>query len=158
MTDNIDITGLSKAQVLAALFNAIAPSGMGFLQAMHGPEVMDVEHAQQLIEERLDFDYLYGRCLKVELADDSFDPWGFDRDNGRGAAQKIIDRLRETGEVNPDESQITHDVAMQLNSHDAMTFANTSSSVDGNVLMMGGDDIGASLVRAVDQELHRHEQ
>lgn len=117
---NVDITGLSKADVLAALFNAAeAPRFMGALQFQYGPYVMTKETAVKLTEfgntatpdyggfdmpdrPELYFDYLYGRCLKLDLTDDSsFDAWGFDRDNGGdGSAQKVIDRLRRTGEVN----------------------------------------------------------
>lgn len=173
---NVNITGLSKAEVLAALFNASAPGGMGFLQAMHGPQVMSVEDAEELVgagntatpdygghtlpgRPELYFDYLYGRPLKLNLTnDDSFDPWGFDRDNGGdGSAQRVIDRLRETKDVNPPESQEAHETAMHLNAHQAMAFANTPSTVDGNVFTLGGDDVGAVLGQAVDNELRRHQ-
>lgn len=91
----IDITGLSKGQVLAALFNASAPQGMGFLQAANGPQVMDLETAEEITREYLVFDYLFGRPLKVDLSGQSFDPMLFDRDNGgNGTAQKIINQLR----------------------------------------------------------------
>ncbi len=115
----VNIADLSKADVLAALFNAaMAPRYMGALQFQHGPYVMTKEWAAELTElgntatpdyggmsipgrAALYFDYLYGRCLKLDLTDDNaFDPWGFDRDNGGdGSAQKVIDRLRRTGEV-----------------------------------------------------------
>jgi hypothetical protein len=91
----IDITGLSKAQVLAALFNASAPQGMGVLQAGRGPQVMDLEFAEEITREYLVFDYLFGRPLKLDLSGQSFDPRLFDLDNGgAGTAQLIIDRLR----------------------------------------------------------------
>ena len=171
---NVDITGLSKAEVLAALFNASAPMGMGFLQAMNGPQVMDIEHAEGLVNAgntatpdyggyalpghpKLYFDYLYGQPLKLNLTEDSFDPWGFDRDNGGdGTAQRIIDRLRETKDVNPSESQEAHDTAIHLNAHPAMTFANTPSTVDGNVFTLGGGEIGDILEKAIDEALRRH--
>lgn len=115
----VDIADLSKADVLAALFNAAeAPRRMGALQFQSGPYVMTKEWAAELIDlgntatpdygginlpgrPELYFDYLYGRCLKLDLTDDNtFDPWGFDRDNGGdGSAQKVIDQLRQTGEV-----------------------------------------------------------
>ena len=173
---NVDITGLSKAEVLAALFNASAAGGMGFLQAMHGPQVMDVEFAEKLVgagntatpdyngltlpgRPKLYFDYLYGRPLKLDLTDDdSFDPRGFDRNNdGDGSAQRVIDILRETKDVNPPESQEAHNTATHLNAHQAMTFANSPSVVDGDVFMLGGDDVGAVLVQSVDKELRRHQ-
>ena len=94
MTD-VDITGLSKGQVLAALFNASAPQGMGVLQAANGPQVMDIQTAEEITRQYLEFDYLFGRPLKVDLSGQSFDPMLFDRDNGgNGTAQKIINQLR----------------------------------------------------------------
>ncbi len=116
----VDISGLSKAEVLAALFNASSPGGMGFLQAGNGPQVMTVEYAEQLIQNGgspdpgyprggLDYDYLYGRPLKVNLENDEFDPWGFDRDNGGdGAAQRIIDALRSNAWPNNDTIEASH--------------------------------------------------
>ena len=38
--------------------------------------------------------------MKVDLSGDSFDPWGYDRDNGQGAAKVVVDELRSTGETN----------------------------------------------------------
>ena len=93
--DEVDIRGLSKALVLAAMFNASRPQGMGFISSLSGPDGLDIEAAEKEIAKSLDFDYLFGRPLKFDLTGDSFDPWGYDRDNGGpGAAQKIIDRLR----------------------------------------------------------------
>ena len=100
MTELVDITGLSKAAVLAAMFNASRPQGMGFISSLSGPESLDIEAAEKEIAKTLDFvyldfDYVFGRPLKLNLTEDSFDPRGFDRDNGgSGSAQKIVDRLR----------------------------------------------------------------
>jgi hypothetical protein len=162
MTDQlkVDITGLSKASVLAALFNASAPSGMGFLQAQYGPQVMTVGDAEQVISDRpkLYFDFLFGRPLKTNLEDDFFDPRGFDDKNGgTGLAEKVISRLRESGEVNPPESQEANATTTALNAHSAMEYANTPSTWEGDTLMLGGDDVGAVLQHAVDAELRRRE-
>lgn len=133
MSTMVNIEGLSKADVLAALFNASAPAGMGFLQATNGPQVMDSTYAQELLDLGSDasgdypngtaamrrnavyFDYLYGRPLKLDLSSDiEFDPWGFDRDNGGdGSAQRVIDELRESGEVNPSSVQDSHNANME---------------------------------------------
>lgn len=117
MTDMVNIEGLNKGDVLAALYNNTRPGGMGLLQAAAGPDVMDRAYAEHLLVHGQDatgdyapgfrrddskyFDYVHGRCLKVDLTDDiEFNPRGFDRDNGGdGTAQKIIDHLRKTGEV-----------------------------------------------------------
>lgn len=110
MTDQVDITGLDKAEVLAALYNRSAPMGLGVLQARSGE--MTVVVARQCIDgeddharnfpnvakrgRELDFDYLFGRPLKVNLSGDSFDPWLYDRDNGgSGTAARLVAELRQ---------------------------------------------------------------
>jgi hypothetical protein len=100
VTDTIDISGLSKAQVLAALYNASSPGGMGFLPAAMTPGDMTVEQAQEILQRQTDFDYVNGRSFKVDLTGDILDPWLYDRDNGGpGTAEMIIERLRSTGSV-----------------------------------------------------------
>lgn len=98
----IDIKGLNKAEVLKALYDGSHIQGMGFMQAV--PEgYVTVEHCQQLLDDTgyPYFDYLYGRVMKVDLSKDEFDERLYDRDNGRGAAAKIIDRLKRKGGVTP---------------------------------------------------------
>jgi hypothetical protein len=87
----IDIAGLDKADVLAALYNASKQQGMGFVHA-RGASSMTVEEAQQELDNRREpcFDYLHGRVMKVDLSDNHLDEWGYDRDNGQGAAERAI--------------------------------------------------------------------
>ena len=98
MTDEtqgyVAIDGLDKAAVLAALYNAARPQGMGFLH--YTPAPMTTEEARAEINNRrwLRFDYLHGRVMKVDLSADSFDPYLYDRDNGHGAALGVINTLR----------------------------------------------------------------
>lgn len=99
--NEINIEGLDKAAVLAALYNASQPLGMGFIRATPGD--MSVEEARTYIEAGDDhkrdfpevfanqkrdlyFDYLNGRVMKTDLSGDTLNTWGFDRDNGQGAA------------------------------------------------------------------------
>jgi len=84
----IDISNHSKAKVLAALYNASKPQGMGLLH--YTPEAMTEKEAEILLAEHKSFDYLKGRVMKVNLEKDTFDPWLYDRDNGPGAAQRAI--------------------------------------------------------------------
>lgn len=87
----IDISDLDKAEVLAELYNASKPLGLGFLH--YDPEPMSVEEASELLKKTTYFDYLKGRVMKVKI-EDQFDPWLYDRDNGTGAAQKVVNKLR----------------------------------------------------------------
>lgn len=90
----IDISGLDKAAVLAALYNNSVPLGMGLLH--FDPTPMSVEDARAILNiDRVPyFDYLHGRVMKVDLANDELDPRLYDRDLGEGAAKSVIDSLR----------------------------------------------------------------
>lgn len=88
----IDIIGLDKADVLAALYNASRPQGLGFLHYDAAP--MTRTEAADCLAAGTCFDYLKGRVMKVSLAADEFNPWGYDRDNGAGAAQAAINAIR----------------------------------------------------------------
>lgn len=111
MTDNIDITGLDPAAVLAGLYNNSFVQGMGILQAK--PGLMSVEEARAILDanagssvsdgysfageqDSVNFDYLFGKVMKVKipLNGGSIDPWGYDRDVGEGAAAAVISALR----------------------------------------------------------------
>lgn len=108
--DTISIKGIDKAELLAALYNNSRPMGMGFLRAKSGD--MTVEEARTELGTGGDhgrdfgatsagnrpmyFDYLYGRPLKSDLSGDDFRPWLYDRDNGQGAAARVIESLRKS--------------------------------------------------------------
>lgn len=97
----VKIKGLSKAKVLAALYNRANPQGMGFLQ--YDPSPMTEEEAQKILDNMdpkygIYFDYLKGRVMKVNLTSDvEFEERLYDRDNGLGAAQRVINRLYKEG-------------------------------------------------------------
>ncbi len=114
----VDISGLDKADVLAALWNNSQVLGMGILQEHTGPgggaREMDREWAQNLLDgaQTTDyalpraskggehyFDYLHGRLMKIRLEGDELDTHGYNRDLGPGRAEAVIARLRETGSV-----------------------------------------------------------
>ncbi len=99
----IDISKLNEADVLAGLYNASKPLGMGFLHFQ--PEPMTREEAEGFLKEHRYFDYLKGRVMKVDFFD-SKRPESernmpgmlqgerlYDRDNGDGATQRVIDSL-----------------------------------------------------------------
>lgn len=91
----IDISNMSKAEVLAKLYNASKQQGMGFLD-QNGHQQISTAEAQAIIDERdksndnLYFDYLLGRVMKVNLSGDALSPALYDRDNGEGAAAKAL--------------------------------------------------------------------
>lgn len=89
--ETIDISHLSKAKVLAALYNGSKVQGLGFLQAKNGD--MSESEAEQILKDQKYFDYLNGRVMKIDLSTDELRTWLYDRDNGQGAAAAIISKL-----------------------------------------------------------------
>lgn len=87
----LSIKGKNKAEVVAALYNASKPLGLGVLQAER--QNMTVEVAEQMAAGNYVFDYLKGRVMKVDLNGDEFDPRLYDRDNGQGAAAAALAQL-----------------------------------------------------------------
>lgn len=105
----VDISGLDKAQVLAALYNAARPQGMGFMH--YDPTPMTAEEALFLVGRYCD--YVKGRVMKIEMTGDDVDTRLYNRDNGEGAAEMVIDSLRVSGDVNNDLIQKIHEVGTQ---------------------------------------------
>lgn len=87
----INIKGLDKGAVLAALYNDATVQGLGFFHAKSG--LMTAEQGNELLKEETYFDYLYGKVMKVDLSKDEFDPRLYDRDNGNGAALRAIESI-----------------------------------------------------------------
>ncbi len=90
----MNITGISKAKILAALYNASRPQGMGFLQATQG-EMTEAEAQKFLDDGYTYFDYLRGRVMKIDLSGDDLSTALYNRDNGRDAAEDAIRHLVE---------------------------------------------------------------
>lgn len=100
-----NISNLPKAELLAALYNASRQQGMGFMDPT-GRLDMTAAEAQGVIDkytytdannhkERIGyFDYLHGRILKVDINGDELRPHLYDRDNGQGACDSVVQNLR----------------------------------------------------------------
>lgn len=113
----VQIADLNKASVLAALYNGARAQGMGFIQ--YNPEPMTDEQAQDLIDRKIfSFDYLKGRVMKIDISGDEVETSGYDRDNGAGIAEKIIELLRAGADTNSTDIQNIHlngiDDAMEI--------------------------------------------
>lgn len=100
----IDIKGLDKAELLAALVNNATTRGMGFLHDDGKP--MTKEEAQRWIAGGRQHDtvpakwpdgyvdYVKGRPIKCNIAGDYLNPIGYDHDHGQGAAERVVAELR----------------------------------------------------------------
>lgn len=126
----VDTSGLGREAVLAALYNAASPRGLGFLQ--YDPLPMDVAGAKRVIEVRgndlfhvlhklspsvfpvppprttLAFDYVYGRPLKVILVNPLIDVAVYEGIHGEGMARTALDILRGTGDPMHDDIMSLH--------------------------------------------------
>lgn len=89
----VDISNLNKAEILASLFNASRPLGMGFMQ--NHCEAMSVEEAEELLKKATSFDYVRGRVMKINLSGNELRTGLYNRDNGQDAAERVIAKLRQ---------------------------------------------------------------
>lgn len=89
----MNISGMNKAKILAALYNGSRQQGLGFLNPQ-GTLPMTEDQAKVLLEKQYYFDYLQGRVMKIDLSKDELFTGLYNRDNGSGAAERIIDGLR----------------------------------------------------------------
>jgi hypothetical protein len=91
VAETIDISGLDKAAVLAALYNHAKPLSLG--SAPYRPEDMPIEVARRLIAAAslgTFWDYVHGRVLKVDLSGNALDARLYDLDNGVNAARQAL--------------------------------------------------------------------
>lgn len=89
----MDIKGLDKAEVLAALYNRAKTQGMGILH--YAPEMMSKGEAQKILDSgQTYFDYLKGRIMKIELESEEVETRLYNRDNGPDAAESVLTFLR----------------------------------------------------------------
>lgn len=98
MDDKIDVSAIAPEKLLAGLYNSARQQGMGFLNPA-GAQPMTEEDARRYLEantykERTYVDYLQGRVMKVEINGQTLDSALYDRDNGTGAAARVVKSLK----------------------------------------------------------------
>jgi hypothetical protein len=104
----IDIKGIDKAKLLAALVNGTSPQGLGWL---HANGRYTEEQAKQVIESygdrRLCFDYVGGRPIKSDITGDEFG-WGRGCTEGGPMIITIVARIegREDSELAVEIAQL----------------------------------------------------
>ncbi len=88
----MNIKGINKAKILAALYNNSKPIGMGALHATD--KDMTESEAQKLLDGgQTYFDYLHGRIMKINLSGDELRTSLYNRDLGAGACERIINSI-----------------------------------------------------------------
>lgn len=93
----VQFDGLTREQVLCALYNASKPQGLGFLH--YDPKPLTIPEAKTVLAKTDYVDYLKGRVIKVNLPENAkeFDCRLYDRDCGTGAAKAAIERYKKLG-------------------------------------------------------------
>lgn len=94
--ETVEINGktITRARLLAALYNNAKPLGMGILHFT--PEIMTEDEAQETLDHMAPhtyFDYHKGRMMKVDIADPR--PDLYDRDYGEGYFASVIEDISE---------------------------------------------------------------
>lgn len=97
----IDISNKDKAEVLAGLYNNSHPVGMGL--AHYDPTPMTIEDARKILEKKTSFDYILGRPLKINLNGNIIQVFGYNRDNGKDLAQRVISSCRNINDIGKDK-------------------------------------------------------
>ena len=87
----IDISGLPKGKVLRALFNNTTQNGMGYIASSL---LMTDDEASAFTVVCLNFTFLYGKPLHVDISGDAFDGRLYDLHAGPGAAARAIGAIR----------------------------------------------------------------
>lgn len=103
----VNIAGLDKAELFAALYNHAKPMGMGMLH--YNPTIITKDEAEKMMKagddssrmfpgmrsgRALYFDYVLGRPMKIDISGDETDSWGYNRDQGENAVERIVEALR----------------------------------------------------------------
>lgn len=155
--ETISLVGLNKAAVLAVLYNASRPLGLGFIH--YDPKPMTVENAQALLDGgQTKFDYLKGRVMKVDLSGEVLDPYDYDENNGQGAAAAVIAEHRRTGNANSAVLEVAHrsgliEAAKVVKDHLHEEHEMREEKKDIDYIRIGLADVAHVLGPAVDKAL-----
>ncbi|MBE7074058.1 MAG: hypothetical protein E7379_03100 [Clostridiales bacterium] len=90
----IKYTGIPKEEILYCLYLHAKTSKLGFFVNIGNRTINSVQDAKELLSHKTDFDYIDGRPIKIDLADDDkFYAELYDVNNGEGAAFEAVKYL-----------------------------------------------------------------
>jgi hypothetical protein len=90
----VDISDLDKFDVLKALWENSKTASFFAMMPQMAPKFSDGEARELLARDRAYVDYLCGRVIKTDFSKNTLDPWGYDRDNGQGSMQNVVNGVR----------------------------------------------------------------
>jgi hypothetical protein len=149
---------MDSALILAGLYNAAKPQGMGFLHYQADP--MTVEEARKMLDDEggvVHLDYLKGRVMKCTIDDNGVQSTRlYDRDNGDGTADCVLTSLETTGDPNNELIQMIHKGGLPDAIARARQLVGTSTTMDTLtmdtlVVNLGSDELSPHLEQALDQ-------
>ena len=88
---SVNITGLDKVKLLRALWDSSKPASFFRIDGVPPPK-WDDRTAERDVKTYID--YHQGRAIKTDLTGDEADPWGYDREYGPGAFQRVAESVR----------------------------------------------------------------
>jgi len=92
----MNISGMDKARVLMTLYNGSKQQGFG-LYNLHGKKAMTLDEAQYIIDNYgMNYEYLNGRIMKIDISGDEVHTSAYNRDVGEGAAERLIEELKKS--------------------------------------------------------------
>jgi hypothetical protein len=92
-SDEVDISGLDKVELLKLLWEAMKPAAF-FAMSGRPPPPFDNENATAAVAKYID--YYAGRCIKTDLSGDKASARSYNRDAGADAFQRIVAKMRAT--------------------------------------------------------------
>ena len=93
----VELGDLDPIEALRAFYSHAEPKGSGLRDYLPGE--LPREDAELLFAERKAFEYLRGRYLGIEFRETHIGAHFFDREYGKGRAQRIVRDLRARGGV-----------------------------------------------------------
>jgi len=91
--NKVNIAGLSKTELLRKLWERSTPASFFTMSGIPAPKLSEKELEKSVTGY---VDYLSGRVIKCDLTEDTAYPQMYDRDNGIGAFQSVVDKMRQS--------------------------------------------------------------
>jgi hypothetical protein len=153
----IDLEEMDKAEVLATLYNAATPFGMGFLEYEAKP--MTKDDARNILDKFHEpFDYLKGRAMKIDLSDDMLDPSRYDNYYGAGTALKALMALSKTNQTNPKQVQDMHTDKIIEQAKETLRGTYKITKISDKVIELGLADVSDKLKPKLLQIIRKYDK
>lgn len=103
---------LEKGQVLAALYNGAKPSKKYITE--YDPKPMSEIEGKKMTLKTSNFSYIKGRLLLIIFVENTFNSKLYNKSNGNGTAEQIIESLRKTHDVNNEIIRLIHQKNLEM--------------------------------------------